>query len=490
MRWPLHRQIVWPQLLVAAASLAAVSVFNASQASKQTRAEVERRLRGVAAVLSNTNFPLTDAVLQNMRDLCGAELLLVDGRGRIVASSWTGSPPLLPAAEAGSPAELSLETAVRIGERSFLHTVVPQGERNGVAAGSLHILFPREYYLLAWRRAFLPSVAVGLVVVASAAIMARRVAGRVSRTTQRLGREVRRLATGDFGPIVAPQLDDELLDLTVSVNQTAEMLAQYERQVRRAERLRTAALLGAGLAHELRNSATGCRLALDLHRESCPGESADESLVVARRQLQLMEGLLQRFLSVGAPAESAPRVDVDLGEMLAEVLALAEPTAKHGCVALHWTVPAQPLVVRGDPQTLNQAVLNLVLNAIDAARRGVAPEGSAVRAGDLRGAAQREVGVVLRGVERRWAELEVGNTGPAPKADIAESLFEPFVTSKPEGAGLGLALVRQTAADHGGAAEWERVADRTIFRLRLPVTDGDMQPSPVGSESPGTGERL
>jgi len=62
------------------------------------------------------------------------------------------------------------------------------------------------------------------------------------------------------------------------------------------------------------------------------------------------------------------------------------------------------------------------------------------------------------------------DTGPGPSPDIADRLFEPFVTGKPEGVGLGLAVSRQIAEAHAGRITWRREQDRTCFRVELPVT--------------------
>ena len=83
------------------------------------------------------------------------------------------------------------------------------------------------------------------------------------------------------------------------------MLTEYEHQVRRSEQMRTLTMLGASIAHQLRNAVTGCRMALDLHAADCRGSGRDrgsdsgECLEVAQRQLKLMESQLQRFLHVG-----------------------------------------------------------------------------------------------------------------------------------------------------------------------------------------------
>ena len=64
--------------------------------------------------------------------------------------------------------------------------------------------------------------------------------------------------------------------------------------------------------------------------------------------------------------------------------------------------------------------------------------------------------------------LEIADTGPGPPPEVAERLFEPFVTGKPEGFGLGLAVARQVAEAHGGRITWRRDEGRTVFRIELP----------------------
>jgi nitrogen-specific signal transduction histidine kinase len=66
--------------------------------------------------------------------------------------------------------------------------------------------------------------------------------------------------------------------------------------------------------------------------------------------------------------------------------------------------------------------------------------------------------------------LEVIDTGPGPPPDIAAKLFEPFVTGKEVGIGLGLAVAKQAAESHGGRLTWERRDGRTVFRIELPAT--------------------
>jgi hypothetical protein len=114
--------------------------------------------------------------------------------------------------------------------------------------------------------------------------------------------------------------------------------------------------------------------------------------------------------------------------------------------------------VRADRESLRAAIVNLGTNAIEAAGLG----------GE----------VTLKTVDSQDnVGIEVGDSGKGPPPHVAETLFEPFVSTKPEGVGLGLALARQVALDHGGSLSWKREAGRTIFRLTLPAERHPVTPT-------------
>ncbi len=456
MRWPLRNQIMAPLLAVALASLSAVGVLHAWLAANQTRARIETQLRGVVAVLTTSNFPLTAPVLLKMSELSSAEFVLTDQQGEVVASSLA-VPPLRLAQTAlvNWPHDILLGTVLESSGRDYFHTGVSLSSRSGGAEGrALHVLFPRDEYRRSWRRAFVPPLTVGIAAVGAAALAARVLASRISRATTGLGNEVQRLARGDFSAIPLPHTNDEIRDLAQAINRTASMLAAYEQEVRRTEQMRTIARLGASLAHEMRNAATGCRIAIDLHAESCDAAPDEESLAVARRQLQLMETQLQRFMQLGRPLAGVEHGDVDLAQLVKDLLPLARPAASHARVQLVVRVDETVPLLKGDADGLRQIALNLMLNAIEAAAQETS---------------QRRVDV---GIERAGDDavaLIVSDTGPGPPEATARSIFEPFITTKAEGAGLGLAVAKQIVDAHKGAIAWTREGGVTQFRVVLPA---------------------
>ncbi|QDU90460.1 Sporulation kinase D [Pirellulimonas nuda] len=457
-----------PLLAVALASLTAIALINARAATLATKSRIERQLQDVVRVLAGSSFPLTDSVLAQMGGLAEAQFVLTDASGRRLASSLAVGPDVF---DAGNHAarrinQVKLGDSIELDGLGYYHSAVAiKGRTPFPGPTVLHILFPHDDYNAAWRTVFLPPLLVGLATALSVAIVTHLVTTRISRALGRLGREVQTLAGGDFSKIPTPRLNDETRDLTIAVNHTATRLADFEAEVRQTEQMRTLAMLGAGLAHEMRNAATGCRLAVDLHAEGCRSEQGVESLSVARRQLDLMEHRLNRFLKIGRqPAEEARR-DVNLADLVAEMTSLVAPAARHAGVRLRQRRLGDPAVVSADAELLGQAVMNLLLNALDAAS---GRPSDSDRAGVVR---------VLTWGDRRQSRIVVTDSGPGPQPGVGDRVFAPFVTDKPEGVGLGLSVARRIVESYGGQIEWIRRGRRTRFLILLPVA-GPPTPEP------------
>lgn len=459
MRWPLRNQIMYPLLAVTGCSIVAVGAINAWLTERRTSQLVEDQIRGVSRVLTTSNFPLTDGVLRQMRDLSGAEFVLHDETGRTTASTLATSERLPDATAVARIEDVSLGPTASIAGRSYFHTIVKIPSTPG-RGRQLHVLFPRDEYRRAWRQAFIPSLIVGVATLAAVAAVAHVLSKRIGRTTTHLGKEVARLALGDFRSVEVPKVDDEFRDLSLAVNRTAEKLADYEAQVRRSEQLRTVSMLGASIAHQVRNSVTGCRIAIDLHREECDSGADQESLEVAQRQLKLIESQLQRFLQIGQQQVQHSAQDIDLAQLVEGTLPLVRPAAQHAGIDLQYKLTAEPLCIRGDEEAMQQVVLNLLLNAIEAAQHNGIKQRNEPRV-------CIEIGKLTNNANA--AEIVIRDSGAGPADGVAVSLFEPFVTDKPEGAGLGLAVVKDVIAAHDGTITWSRNNNMTQFRVTLPL---------------------
>ncbi|MGB8852352.1 MAG: HAMP domain-containing sensor histidine kinase [Pirellulales bacterium] len=406
----LFRRIVAPVVgLVLAAVLANVA-FAAWLAARQAAERAEAGQTQVAQALASSRVTLTQPVLDTLQQLTGSHFVIWDPAAR-AASLTTLSPTALPPGVAASLADAVGDVTVLEGRRYRIGRV----RSSGVRPETVLMLVPERSVIGATLEAAWPLVA------AAAATLAV------------------------FVPLALAALRTPLVA---------------------SERQRLLGQLAAGFAHELRNAVTGARLAIDLHRRRCdtsrPGATGgDDSLAVAVRQLDIVEAEVRGLLALGrAPQATAEPADLD--RLIDDVRELTGARASHAGATLD-RGPRAGITMPARRDSLRAALVNLVLNAIDAAGRG--------------GAVRLDVVV-----EPGAASLVVDDTGPGPPPALAATIHEPFVTGKPEGVGLGLAVAQAVATEHGGTLSWSRHGDRTRFAIRLPLST--LNAAPANSQRP------
>ncbi len=447
MRWRIRSQLLLPLLLLLLGGVG-ISAWTAFASARQARRQIEARLRSVAHFLTEQRrFPLTVDVLQQMKPLSGADYLLVP-KDKPPQSSLASNPLPTP-----SPAivcddwrELHLGPPLNVDGETYLCSGIRL--HKGLNAGdTLYILYPESLWRDALWEAVWPPLALGGSLALASLALAIGLSQRLAKRIRELERRTRLIASGDFSPMPLPGRNDELRDLARSVNEMAQQLAQFQKTAQQTERLRLLGQVSGGLAHQLRNGLTGARLAVQLHLRESPAQADTSALEVALRQLTLLEAHLKRFLDLGR-AGDLRRERCSLTSLVGEAVELLRPRCRHAGIGLVWQPPPDACVLSGDPGQLGQVVLNLLGNAVEAAGPGGQVE------------VRLEKGPPF--------VLEVFDTGPGPPSDLAERLFEPFVTGKPEGVGLGLAVARQVTEAHGGRISWARRDGRTCFRIELP----------------------
>ena len=459
MRWPIHYQLLLPMVsIVLMASFLATGI-TAYWIAIRVRGEQEEGLRRVAKTLSEAAFPLTEHVFAQMSGLSGAEFVLVAAGNRLQESTLPVEQAFLEVL-AGIAKSHQLDSGdkrsiVALNGRNYLVDFVAAPSRSKLTeSNTLFILYPEDQLISRIYQAIYPALIAGLVAAAVALGITAWLARRFARPIQTLVAQTATIAKGNFTPMPVPRRNDELCDLAESINSMAGRLADYEQQVRRNERLKTLGRLGAAMAHQLRNAATGGTMAIELHQRDCPNASTDESLDVALRQLGLMESYLRQFLSIQRPV---PIVQdrVDVGRLVSDVIGLLKPSYVHSGIELQFAPPPEPLFLRGDSETLRQLVTNIVLNAMEAAVTGdFKPPRVKVDVGRLRD-----------GI----GSLCVRDTGPGPDKSVRDQLFDSFVTTKPNGVGLGLFVARQIAESHVGRLYWRRNGETTSFVFEFPL---------------------
>lgn len=224
------------------------------------------------------------------------------------------------------------------------------------------------------------------------------------------------------------------------------------------ERQQLLSRLLARLAHEIRNplSALDVHVQLleeDLMRVSPPvSPEITGRLEIVRSELRRLDEIVRQFLSLAVPAPVHLQ-PLAIADVLQPVTRLLGPTAAERDIALEVILPAALPAVQADAGQLKQALVNLVLNAIQAVDR-----------------CGRVVVTARCDATRGVLAIEVSDTGPGVDPGKRHAIFEPFFTTKPEGSGLGLWIVQQIAMAHGGSvAAANPAGGGARFTLQLPL---------------------
>jgi two-component system sensor histidine kinase HydH len=266
------------------------------------------------------------------------------------------------------------------------------------------------------------------------------------------------VSAGAFAYLVKPVPPADLL---LSVDQALRKVRltvdsrDLQRRAHQAEKLAAVGTMAAGLSHEIKNPLNAALLQLmvlerRIKRIPALPDGVLEPLAIVQEEIKRLAAFLDEFLHYARPREIAP-TSMDVGQMIAQVVALLGAQAATAQLRLEPRVEALP-ALRADEPRLQQALLNLVLNAIQATPAG----------GWVRIEARVDDGMVLIAIE---------DSGPGVPEDTVRRIFDPFFTTKHAGTGLGLPIVHSTVTQHGGTIQYERgAAGGARFVIRLPST--------------------
>jgi signal transduction histidine kinase len=456
----IQQQFLLPMLAVVIGSMLLSSVLNVLWLHRTWRQREAERLASIMSTLASPSFPLPTAVLERMSQLAQSDFVTLDHHGELLAASYQPTSDELAQigklVQSGDGRALD-RTGVDLSDRTSLVRFVELPSRRSDGARFLLAISHRDVVGEQTASIVLPPLVIGLVTCAAVVALVRLTAARLVRPIEQLADHAARLSAGDFQTAQVSTDCREIASLEQAMNDLVARLHELMEQARRRERLQALDQLSGSIAHQLRNAATGARLALDLSRREHP-QNDDPSLAVADDQLRFIESCCQRFLGAAKrdPRELnwKPTSVVSFETVVAEALSRVNPLALHSAVKIESRFADAPTQLSGDDEALRQVVENLLINAIEAVRR---PE-----------VLDKRIQVELR-VENSLAVLGVGDTGTGPSPALADALFEPLVTDKPSGTGLGLALVREIVHTHGGSVTWRRDANWTWFEICLPL---------------------
>jgi len=419
----LARRIVVPLLLLILALFALLAFAAVRVAERSVARELEDEADRIAATLAE--LPVTP---EHRPEIFGALARLV---GTELVVEGYASRPEWPEAQVARVSAGSAELGGR-GYRVLARRFGSRGE-------TCFVLFDEERIAQRRRDALVPVAVAGAVGLLVALVLGLVVARAIARPVKGLADRVaefgagRDVAVGERGPGEIGELQDAFARMTREIR-------EGERKLRESERLAALGRLAGGIAHELRNPLTAIRMAIETST-TADGEARAEARRVALAEIDRLDRTLRELLDFVRPRKPK-REEIDADVLLGEVAELLRPQCEHLSVRLDVDGNGK---LEGDRDRLKQALINLVLNAAQAQ-----PKGGVVR------------------LRARSGVVEVEDEGPGIDPEIREMLFQPFVTTKAAGIGIGLAVVKQVADEHGARLEFDTGLGGTTFRMRFP----------------------
>jgi len=297
------------------------------------------------------------------------------------------------------------------------------------------IIHPQTELLLAFRNRYI--MALIMVFVVTLGLMMYFI-GKALRPLVRLSDSCAAIGKGKLTTVATRGGSGEILALEQTFNDMVASLREkevMEVKLRQAQRLSALGNLAAGVAHDIRNPLNAIKLlsghALDLlDRESHP---AEKSLRTISEEADRLAEIVSSFLSLARETE-LKREPVEMDALLGECLRLFQQDAEAREIRLVSDLHAKGVELMLDPKQWKRAVLNIILNALEAC-----PPGGRVR--------------VLSRRSDTHCEIEIRDDGPGIPKDALEQVFDPYFTTKPGGTGLGLSITRGIVEEHGGTID-------------------------------------
>ncbi|MBI5724192.1 MAG: hypothetical protein HZA50_09565 [Planctomycetes bacterium] len=450
---------------------AGVGVAVGYLASRAAQSQIERRLvedvaANTARVIAQQKYPLTDDYCCKISQLVGAEVVLsAEDRKRLQASSMSVSQSDEFLKAIGRPGDLP--TGVVIEDKPFRVAAAPifnsSGGPSGRPAYRLFVLVAQAKVDEARNRiassiwiitlgAVLAAAVVGLVISVTMSYPIRKLARRIHAISVSAGQAqgLRGIWTGiRHGP-------PEVVRLARAFDELLTRLDTARTQLALSARLAAIGQLTATVAHELRNPLSGMKMnAKVLADELAKRGLADQSLDFILREIDRMDQQLTNMLGLSggsAGPQNAPpdKKPARLAALADSVLDLLAPRCKAAKVRIEKSYDPHLPDIPLDAEQIRQVILNLAINALDA-----------MAAGGILTVVARKAAAAAR--------FEIKDTGAGVNEASRDKVFEPFVTTKPGGTGLGLHISRRIILSHGGKMDFASSPAGCIFWFELPL---------------------
>lgn len=449
----LQHRIVIPFIVIAliATTAAAYVTWRVTSAALQSR--LQTQLRNSAAVVSRSDLALNPAILRNLQQVIGAQIITFDDQGRIVATTTTAEhQDIVDAARRVIAAHQPIDPAASDVEAAdcgvpCLIAYRSVASRPGTVVALIAETTELSSTLQTVARVILMAAAISVLVMV---LVSQAVVRRVTAPLDKLIRFVTELS-----PATSKRADvsaDEIGELAGAFNKMLDRVESSQAALVQTEKLATAGLIAARVAHDIRNPLSSIKMQSQLLKARLEDDSdASASLTAVLHDIDQMESVILDLLELARPGQLKLE-PTSLNGVIKDTLRQLAAQFKHRKITVNAQLqdglPALPL----DQHRLKQALLNILMNASEAMPTG----------GTLTATTRSEgAGFIL---------VEICDDGIGVDPALIDRVFDPFVSSKRDGVGLGLVNAKAVAEGHGGEIHLvPRTGGGTCVSIRLPV---------------------
>jgi signal transduction histidine kinase len=453
----LQYRIVIPFVIVVLVATAGAALVALSVTSRALHSRVQAQLSSAAAVVGRGDLALNPAVLPYVRGLLGADIITFDDQGRVVTSTvGRDREALIQAvrrvvtAASGGAKDVSSVVATDCGAPCLVAYRPVEGRPEFVVA-----LVAETSELTAATRAVTRTIVLGAVLSAVVMVLVgQAVVRRVTAPLDSLVRFARELSPQDFSRR-APVGHDEVGALAEAFNGMLERLERSQEALVRSEKLALAGLFAARVAHDIRNPLSSIKMQTQLLLARLRGDADDvATLTSVLHDINQVESVILDLVELARPGElrlelTSPNAVIrDALQKLAAQLA-------HRRISVRMDLSEDLPDVRLDHVRFRQGLLNVLVNASEAMPTG----------GELTVTSRRDAATV---------SIEICDDGTGVAPEILDRVFDPFVSTKREGVGLGLVNAKAVVEGHGGRISLaSRRPKGTCALITLPVQPKD-----------------
>lgn len=458
-RLRLHHRIVIPFAVVALIATSVSAFLALLVVSRSFEARIQSQILNTSDVISRGGFAFNPAILRSVKAITGADVITFDAGGVVLSTTVDPARDRLirtvtsgddagdarAAGGAGLVRELDCDAPCYVAYRAV-------SDRPGVQVA---VIVETTDAAAAIRTVARTILLAALASLAALVLISQFVARRVTAPLEQLVTFTHNVAGGGRGRARAGT--DEVGRLGQAFNEMLDRLDASQSALVRSEKLALAGLFAARVAHDIRNPLASMKIHAQLLQSRVKGDARSGTLVAAvLDDISQVESVIRDLIELARPGEIR-RMPADLNALIRTVLRQLDARLLHRKVAVHLDLPARLPLVNIDPERLSQALLNVIGNAGDAM-----PNGGVL---DIRTRATGDHVVI-----------EIDDDGEGIDPEIMDHVFDPFVSSKPGGVGLGLVNAKAVVESHGG---------RIALTPRQPRGTRAMMTLPLGASNHG-----